>query len=1172
MAVVIQTLSDSTQARKDLSDLKNSVLGIQKSTQGIADKFTKIGTAVAFAAGGTGAILAFTRLSDSFTSLKNSLNSVSENAVQAKSALNAIYDISLRTRTSIGSTAQLFTKLSMASRDLGASQTQIAAVTNAINQGFKISGTSAENANAAITQLSQAFASGKLAGDEFNSVLENAPFLARQITDGLGISLKQLYQLRDAGKLYAKDVFGALLKQTDKINAKFKNLQVTFGDAFQNLRSAFGLLFDAVTTTIFGSNMGGFADMINSWAMGIASFARNFRFYILKAKTAAVLFVVDVTDFFVGMWERITKDGPQALVDMFKELVTFLAGGGGAIGVAAGKMYQSIMQYVESYYAATSAMFFGFTAWLRKSEATTALADTLERMNASLLRTVKTLGAMVARIDFKRIFNGAVDGLKAIWSKITSFDWSKLFSNVGESITKAFSSLKNIDVNKFFPRLSFALDTIKEWAQKVTHWFWWIYDEVIGHSYIPDLIEGILAWTSKLMGGPLGFFKKFALGATAALSSISFGGATSKIGSGLGMIAKAGLVGTAAIGGAYAFRDQLGLTDVFDAYGPKVVNPMWDIVEKFDKSVHDLAGFSLVGKVKELGAWINSNFLFQEQNQFTGNVKTRNLDRTTAPLMDRLHIPRDKQVQLGLIFSGIIGAAIQLGMKSGTTKSVVMALFTTGVGVAFARMFDPTVVSEFFLKGASKAITGIQSIFEVILGKSIAKDPFGFVVLVTKLSLLFKGAREYFLGLAKNIAVAPTKAGQQLANVAAVKGIDAQMALASRNLSNATARIGNQITQAGNTFTTAMRSVEGRLGASGARAAVDAAKASPAALRSAAPDVRMAAQAEQLRTKLTDRQTSITTAGTATADRLKKARDEQAEKNRQAGISAKEGARNFGGSVGGALGAALGFSGGNALVGLMAQRRKTQAVDQLTDNQAIRQNGKTLTREQATQVVEGKLKLEGLDEAGEKLSGAILKGMEVPAYQALAAQFGSIAVGQFIGSAVGAFAAGGAMFIAQKAGQLALVPFMALARIAAERAALAFFFLQYGAFVIATEVKSAAIRLASFVAGGLASATSFLAGVATFPVILGVALVAAVVGAAYLIYKYWDQIKAAGKYVGDLLYKAIMDIQEFNKDAQMFCLNYLMLNKGIDKTFLEMDEEDKEYWMRDHLLKNNFFG
>ena len=56
------------------------------------------------------------------------------------------------------------------------------------------------------------------------------------------------------------------------------------------------------------------------------------------------------------------------------------------------------------------------------------------------------------------------------------------------------------------------------------------------------------------------------------------------------------------------------------------------------------------------------------------------------------------------------------------------------------------------------------------------------------------------------------------------------------------------------------------------------------------------------------------------------------------------------------------------------------------------------------------------------------------------------------------------------------------------------------------------------------------------------------------------------------LYREVMDIPEFNKDAQMFCLNYLMVKKGIAETFLEMDEEDKGYWMRDHLLKNNFFG
>ena len=52
----------------------------------------------------------------------------------------------------------------------------------------------------------------------------------------------------------------------------------------------------------------------------------------------------------------------------------------------------------------------------------------------------------------------------------------------------------------------------------------------------------------------------------------------------------------------------------------------------------------------------------------------------------------------------------------------------------------------------------------------------------------------------------------------------------------------------------------------------------------------------------------------------------------------------------------------------------------------------------------------------------------------------------------------------------------------------------------------------------------------------------------------------------------VMDVPEFTKDVQMFCLNYLMVNKGIAETFLEMDAGDKDYWMRDHLLKNNFFG
>ncbi|RLM97832.1 hypothetical protein C2845_PM06G31480 [Panicum miliaceum] len=51
-----------------------------------------------------------------------------------------------------------------------------------------------------------------------------------------------------------------------------------------------------------------------------------------------------------------------------------------------------------------------------------------------------------------------------------------------------------------------------------------------------------------------------------------------------------------------------------------------------------------------------------------------------------------------------------------------------------------------------------------------------------------------------------------------------------------------------------------------------------------------------------------------------------------------------------------------------------------------------------------------------------------------------------------------------------------------------------------------------------------------------------------------------------------MDIPDFTKEVQMFCLNFLMLNKGVAEGFMEMSEEDKGFWMRDHLALQAFGG
>ena len=69
-----------------------------------------------------------------------------------------------------------------------------------------------------------------------------------------------------------------------------------------------------------------------------------------------------------------------------------------------------------------------------------------------------------------------------------------------------------------------------------------------------------------------------------------------------------------------------------------------------------------------------------------------------------------------------------------------------------------------------------------------------------------------------------------------------------------------------------------------------------------------------------------------------------------------------------------------------------------------------------------------------------------------------------------------------------------------------------------------------------------------------------------------DELSSAIKPGTIGIYKAVMDIPDFTKAAQMFFLNFLIVNKGVAEGFMEMSAEDKEYWMKDHLALHHFGG
>nr|DAP31787.1 MAG TPA: tail length tape measure protein [Caudoviricetes sp.] len=158
--------------------------------------------------------------------------------------------------------------------------------TSTLDKAFKVSGTSAEEAKSAMFQLNQAMTSGKLQGDEFRSVMENAPILAQKIAESMGVSMGQLKKLGSDGKITSDVIKKAVLGSADDIEAKYNQMPLTFGKVWQQAQNAGQQAMDGLLTKVnqmlntpLGQKMAqdlqgaftGFAGMANSALDGIVN-------------------------------------------------------------------------------------------------------------------------------------------------------------------------------------------------------------------------------------------------------------------------------------------------------------------------------------------------------------------------------------------------------------------------------------------------------------------------------------------------------------------------------------------------------------------------------------------------------------------------------------------------------------------------------------------------------------------------------------------------------------------------------------------------------------------------------------------------------------------------------------------------------------------------------------
>jgi tape measure domain-containing protein len=162
-----------------------------------------------------------------------------------QTAFTGVSEVALRTNSALTETGTLFTRIAKAGTDAGLTsqqaQAQALALTETINQAIQLSGSGADASKAALTQLIQGLQSGVLRGEEFNSVMEQAPRLAQALAQGLNVTTGELRRMAEQGQLTSDTVIRALTKQSDAVASEFGKLPLTVGRALQNLSTQWTL-------------------------------------------------------------------------------------------------------------------------------------------------------------------------------------------------------------------------------------------------------------------------------------------------------------------------------------------------------------------------------------------------------------------------------------------------------------------------------------------------------------------------------------------------------------------------------------------------------------------------------------------------------------------------------------------------------------------------------------------------------------------------------------------------------------------------------------------------------------------------------------------------------------------------------------------------------------------
>lgn len=293
---------------------------------------------------------------DQLTQIRSRIDLINDGSQSTAEIMDKIYSAANRSRGSYLDMADSVAKLNMLAKDAFTSNDEAIYFVEQLNKQFKIAGAGVQETTSAMYQLTQAMASGKLQGDEFRSIMENAPMLAQSIASEMGLTVGQLKEMSSQGLITADIIKEALFNSAEETNAKFAEIPMTFQDIGTQVQNELIAAFQPAMEEI--------SNMTSSGVLNDALAGLSIAFRLVG--TAAQAAIITVKGAFSAL---------SVVIGTTKNIVTSFA-----------NLFRTSMPLISAAIVGATTAFFAYKAVMLVCSATTAAL------------TIKTLAYKVAMV------------------------------------------------------------------------------------------------------------------------------------------------------------------------------------------------------------------------------------------------------------------------------------------------------------------------------------------------------------------------------------------------------------------------------------------------------------------------------------------------------------------------------------------------------------------------------------------------------------------------------------------------------------------------------------------------------------------------------------------------------------------------------------------------------